>query len=103
VVPKTVSGVLPAHFLFHQAILLNFQNRPGGHYYLEQIEEKKINLSIGYLQIQGRLNICFLKETRYIHRGSSIKYIHTQLYAVIGFMHLALDLGDSHITQLLSF
>jgi len=35
VVPKTVSGVLPAHFLFHQALLLNFQNRPGGHYYLE--------------------------------------------------------------------
>jgi len=35
VVPKTVSGVLPADFLFYQALLLDFQNRPGGHVYLE--------------------------------------------------------------------
>jgi len=30
-----VSGVLPAFFLFNQALLSNFQNRPGGHVYLE--------------------------------------------------------------------
>jgi len=35
VVSKMVSGILTAFFLFHQALLLNFQNRPGGHVYLE--------------------------------------------------------------------
>jgi len=34
VVPKTVSGVLPGYFLFHQAILLNFPKSPDRHVYL---------------------------------------------------------------------
>jgi len=55
VVPKMVlvCGVLPAFFLSNQALLSNFQNRPGGHVYLE---------GHAYLAVKSRHETCFRRS-----------------------------------------